>query len=184
MSFEWKRPAVFGLSFGVGAGLSICIVLGIYGWYKSKPEPWHENWVKASDTTADVIFYGFTAEKAGGKVELEIDTTLENTTARDFTLDIRKMNIYSKSQATGVFTPSDIQVARSPLTLHAGEKTKYSASLDTYCYQNPDKPAASFEQDCLDKSFEGGFVIYDGTSKLRISIPKPIYKNPYADTAK
>lgn len=173
---DWKRPVLWGASFGVSAVLTLFILfLGIQ-WYTSRPKGWDADAIKGISSTVDESFDLEDNKMKGNGFRATF--IIENKTATDITLpeDLRFYKREVKSQAL-----EEIKLALiHQFVIPAHERAEVTADLEYSCRESDMDTGATRERDgkeCFHDAMGdvSEFVAFDNASHIRLNLPKPVF---------
>ncbi|SRR5216684_8530503 len=82
--FDWKRLFIKAAGFGAGLAVVVCLVVGSWKWYSSRPKspkPWNQSAVVATfsdlttDRDGDLVFYYFVENRSKFDYQTSYETT-------------------------------------------------------------------------------------------------------------
>ena len=174
----WKKILLRSVGFGAGFALMLCVVVGVWVWYRERPKP-----PKAWNTQAITAEYELLSTR-GDDNHIVFVYTLQNNTDEDFRLDsdvginltarLQEQKEFAQFSQTyfsleyPVFVP-----ARNRVRLFIESKYKYpihektdATSEDRKQYRN------ALAKHVIDKwSNLDGFVVFDTTHRYEIDFP-------------
>ena len=186
---DWKRPVLWGATFGVAAVLTLFTLLAATHWYTSRPKAWNADAIKGISTTAvetSTLDESDKVSKLQGS-GFSISFIVENKTGKDFTLqqNTKFFKREAKSQAL-----EEIKLTlEHPYVIPAHERAKVVASMEWGCREwNLDTGIAREldGKECFQNALGdvSEFVVYDYDSRIRLNLPKPSFYAGAESTSK
>jgi hypothetical protein len=173
----WRAFALRSLFAGAGFALAVLIVLAIFAWYRSRPEPpqsWNTSAIVANDPPS------FTASKDGNRIEFRY--VLENTTDADYEIHADYTFKVTIRGTKGTLTqPLKSEQASLTLPVFVPARQRAAAKISIALANIPTRKTDESEeayherlrvylQDYL-KNF-ANFVVFDDLHHYEISLPR------------
>jgi hypothetical protein len=178
----WKRLAIACLFGGAGFALALATIIGLVGWYHSRPKPprpWNTNALIASGPP------GFSVVGDGKSIELSY--SLQNTTSIDYKVDSdSQINLLVKT-ADGTLSPPLSKESASvalPVFVPAGQKARLILSLVSS--DIPQRSGGETDEGYhervrayLNKAADfTSFAIFEEAKRYQINLPRWLSKPP------
>ena len=179
----WKRLAIRCFFGGAGFALVFAIIVGLVGWYNSRPKPpkpWNTNAIIASGPPAFGVW--------GDGKSIELSYSLQNTTTADYKVDEDTQIKLMSKMADGAFSPPLSKESASvtlPVFIPAGQKALLLVSLVTA--DIPQRNGGEADQkyherlrEYLQRNGEGvaSFAIFDEANRYQLTLPKWLSEQP------
>jgi hypothetical protein len=179
-----RRWIILGASWGVGCGLTLATVYGIWMWHKTRPINWNRAAIVATFDNVKAVL---------GEDRLVFGYTLHNRTAADYRLlSADQVELMARLKDPQVVVRADLaktQVSYDhpttlehlPVFIPAGESVQFSVSWFSPYPDDFTKPVGSaaialrsgagmIEAMPLEKVT--GFILFDRVTRYRIDLPK------------
>ncbi len=175
---DWKRPVIFGASFGVAAVASILTAMGLFYWYHSRPRTWDASKIKGVNSTVSQTFALNGPENKFSGTGFNLIFVLENTSGSDYTVP-QNLRLFERSRMSGALQEINAKLDR-PFVIPAKERAEIRASIEYGCdsaEMKKSKETALDGDDCFKDEFGDvtDFVGFDDDSHTRLNLPKPSY---------
>ena len=153
----WRKWAAVGFGFGVGAAITVALILGGLAWYSSRPKPW-----KSKDFSATFSTPLYNLDDNFNIVGTQLEYVIENKTMVDFTLSPDQTFFLQDGGAlrrsfTGKYKIED----QCFIPAKAKVKCQITVPSDFDVSDNVD-----------------GFGVFDNSSRESIVFPKPTGPTP------
>ena len=178
MPFDWKRPAVFGASFGLGAGTIVVAAVGFFYWHSSRLQSWDANTIKGLSVTVSQTFDLNEQQKNFTASGFMLTFVLQNTSGKDFTVP-QNLRLFERSSKTGALEELNAKLDHS-FVVPAKEKAEVHANVEYGCSDEDLATGKTTERDgaaCFRDAFGGvaGLVGFDDSTHTRVDLPMPVF---------
>jgi hypothetical protein len=172
---DWKRPVLWGASFGVAAVLTLFVIFEVINWYSSRPKKWDTDAVKGISTTVSQIFTFDNNQMKGAGFSASF--IVENSTSRDFI--VQNLQFYKREVKSQALEEVKLTLDHQ-FVIRAHERSEVTASMDYSCSASDLVTGVTSEREgkeCFQDALGGvsEFVAFDNGSHIRLNLPKPVF---------
>jgi len=170
-----------GAAFGVAAVLTLFMGFAPIHWYTSRPKAWNADAIKGISTTVGETFEIDGKNMTGTGFYLSF--VVENKLGKDYTLPTN-VKFFKRSQKSQALEETTITLDHA-YSVPAKERAQIQANMQYGCQNEEIETGKTTERDgreCFQDAFGdvSEFVVFDYESRIRLTLPKPIF---YAGTA-
>jgi hypothetical protein len=186
----WKRILLKSMGFGAGFAIVVCVAVGTWIWYDSKPKPpkpWNSSALKATDPP---YFSSFAVAGKNGSPEkssIKFTYSILNNTDTDYEMNKGdELKLLLKLGDT-VSQPAPFLTLDFPIFIPSKQKGTLTVSIATNSV--PDKAKDDTDEQYhehlrtyiekeLPRDRVSGFVIYDESNKYKVDLPRNLPSKP------